>query len=280
MDGAMGTMLQASGLPAGAPPEAWNIDRPEVVRDVSRAYARAGSTLVLTNTFGANRARLGSYALDARVGDVNRAAAALAREGAGKGVLIGGSVGPSGLCTGVDPPPAADLARIFGEQCEALKDGGVDLLVLETFYDMHEFSAALGAAAASGLPFAASMTFQETPRGFFTIMGVKPGEALDEARRHGAVAAGANCTIGSEAMTRLTALMRAHGPGHVCASPNAGMPALEGERTVYRQRAADFAADTAATVAAGATMVGGCCGTTPEFIREMCSALRPGKGTP
>jgi 5-methyltetrahydrofolate--homocysteine methyltransferase len=280
MDGAMGTVLQALGLPAGTPPEAWNLDRPEAVREVSRAYAREGADVVLTNTFGANRARLGSYAMDDRVEAVNRAAAALAREGAGPAVLVGGSVGPSGLCTGIDPPSAAELTRVFSEQCGALKDGGVDLLVLETFYDLHEFRAALEAAAAAGLPFTATMTFQETPRGFFTIMGVTPGEALDEARRNGARAAGANCTIGSEAMTRLTALMRAHGPGHLAASPNAGMPELEGERTVYRQSAEDFAADAAATVAAGATMVGGCCGTTPEFVREMRAVLKTGKRAP
>lgn len=277
MDGAMGTMLQALGLPAGTPPEAWNLERPDVVRGVSRAYAREGSDVVLTNTFGANRARLGSYSMAYAVGPVNRAAAALAREGAGPAVLVGGSVGPSGLCTGIDPPPFSDLVSLFSEQCAALKEGGVDLLAIETFYDVVEFRAALEAASLCGLPFTASMTFQETPRGFFTIMGTRPREALEEARRCGAEAAGANCTIGSEAMTRLTAVMRAHGPGHLAAVPNAGLPELVGDRTVYRQTAADFAADMAATVAAGATIVGGCCGTTPEFIREMAAALGTGK---
>lgn len=273
LDGAMGTMLQALGLPRGAPPEIWTLERPDEVRGVSEAYAREGAAVVLTNSFGANRARLRKYSLHEKVVQLNVDAARLASKGAGRDVLVGGSVGPTGLCTGIDPPPEEELRDIFEEQCAALKEGGVDALVLETFYDAMEFRAALSAASFTKIPFIGLMTFQETPRGFFTMMGVKPSEALDMARENGATAAGANCTLGSGAMVRLAAELVSQGRGPVAVSPNAGMPELEGERTVYRQSPVEFARDITEAVGKGAAIVGGCCGTTPEFIREMAAAL-------
>jgi 5-methyltetrahydrofolate--homocysteine methyltransferase len=273
MDGAVGTMLQDLGLPSGAPPEVWNLERPNEVRDLAASYAGAGSAIVQTNTFGANRARLEKYRLEDNLVEINVRAAKLAREGAGSGVFLAGSVGPSGLCTGINPPAFEMLSAVFAEQCQALVDGGADLLNLETFYDIMEFEAALKAAADSKVPFMASMTFQETPRGFFTMMGVKPSEALRAAREAGAAVVGANCTLGSKAMGRLI-LEMAQGEGApLLMKPNAGQPALEGDRTVYRQTASEFAADMAQAVRSGATVVGGCCGTTPEFIRELASLL-------
>ena len=273
MDGAMGTMLQELGLPPGAPPEIWNLERPNEIRGVAASYADAGSAIVQTNTFGANRARLEKYKLENDLKKINVHGATLAREGAGPGVLVAGSVGPTGLCTGIGPPPFETLNAIFAEQCEALAGGGVDLINLETFYDIMEFEAALKAASDSKVPFMASMTFQETPRGFFTMMGVKPYEALRIAREAGAAVAGANCTLGSEAMGRLTLEMAQGGDAPLLMKPNAGQPVLEGDRTVYRQAPAEFAADMTRVVRSGATVVGGCCGTTPEFIRELVSVL-------
>ncbi len=273
LDGAIGTMLQELGLPPGVPPETWNIERPDEVRSLAEAYARAGAAIVTTNTFGANRARLEEYSLDDRLERINSEGARLAAEGVGGGALVAGSVGPSGLCTGMDPPAESRLEGLFSEQCHSLAGAGVDLLVLETFYDIAEFRCALRAASGCGLPFIAMMTFQETPRGFFTMMGVTPARALDEARSHGAAAAGANCTLGSDAMLRLTVEMASLGPQPLAVSPNAGRPELEGGRTVYRQGPADFAADVARAQEAGAALVGGCCGTTPGFVRAVSSAL-------
>jgi 5-methyltetrahydrofolate--homocysteine methyltransferase len=142
---------------------------------------------------------------------------------------------------------------------------------------MTEFKAAMEAASSTSLPFFASMTFQETPRGFFTMMGVKPTEALRTARGAGATAAGTNCTLGSEAMGRLTIEMTKEGNAPLVMKPNAGQPALEGDRTVYRQTAGEFAADMAKAVSAGVAVIGGCCGTTPEFVRELVSVLRAGE---
>lgn len=276
MDGAMGTMLQDLGLPGGVPPEAWNRERPSDVRRVAQAYAREGSAVVSTNSFGGNRARLERYSMGGEVAAINESAARLARDGAGPGVLVAGSVGPTGLCTGIDPPAEKILRDIFVEQCDALVSGGVDLIVLETFFDMLEFNAALSAVSGCGVPFVACMTFQETPRGFFTMMGVRPGEAIEAARDHGACAAGANCTLGSGPMARLAAEMVSLSDLPVAVSPNAGSPELEGGRTVYRQGPADFARDIAAAVSAGAKLVGGCCGTTPAFIREVAAILGVG----
>lgn len=277
MDGAAGTMLQDLGLPSGKPPEIWNLERPDEIRDLARSYADAGSVIVQTNTFGANRARLEKYGLESSLKKINISGAKLARQGVGTGVLVAGSVGPTGLCTGIGPPQFEKLQAIFEEQCNALLEGGVDLLNLETFYDIMEFEAGLKAASDSKLPFMASMTFMETPRGFFTMMGVKPFEALQVARKAGARAAGANCTLGSEAMERLTVEMAVLGDGPLLMKPNAGLPVLEGDRTIYRQTPAEFAADMARAVRSGAAVVGGCCGTTPEFIRELTSVLQ-GKG--
>ncbi len=276
MDGGMGTAIQALGLAAGAPPETWNLKHPEEVRSISEGYASAGSQIVLTNTFGANRARLEKYSLQDEVHRLNVQGALLAAEGAAGRALVAGSIGPSGLCTGIDPPKSEMLKSVFAEQCGALRDGGVDLLALETFYDMLEFRAALAAASGCGLPYIACMTFQETPRGFFTMMGVKPSEAVKEAREFGAAAAGANCTLGSDAMARLAGELAAIGAGPVAVSPNAGMPELVGGRTVYRQRPEEFASDMMEAIRAGADLVGGCCGTTPAFIRELAENIRGG----
>jgi 5-methyltetrahydrofolate--homocysteine methyltransferase len=276
LDGATGTMLQGMGLPAGAPPEAWILERPDAVRRVAEEYTREGCDVVLTNSFGANRARLEKYGLDGEVLSLNAAAARLAREGAGEDTVVGGSVGPTGLCTGINPPSEEELKGLFLEQCGALADGGADVLVLETFFDLLEFRAALSAAAESGIPFFACMTFQETPRGFFTMMGVTPAQALEAAQDAGALAAGANCTLGSEPMSRLAGELVSLCKIPVAVSPNAGLPELEGDRTVYRQDPADFAGDIVMAVSAGARIVGGCCGTTPWFIREIRAALGDG----
>lgn len=273
MDGAIGTMLQDAGLPAGKPPEAWNLERPEEVRRVAASYADAGSVIVQTNTFGANAARLDGYGLAGNLREINIRAVALAREGVGDRALVAGSVGPTGLCTGINPPPFERLREIYEAQCEALAEGGADVMNLETFFDIAEFNAALEAASGSGVPFMASMTFQETPRGFFTMMGVKPVEALRAAEKAGATAAGANCTLGSGEMGRLIVEMAQEAGGPLLMKPNAGLPVLEGGRTVYRQKPAEFAADMASAVSAGAVVVGGCCGTTPEFIRELVSVM-------
>ena len=273
MDGAIGTMLQDAGLPAGKPPEAWNLERPEVVREVAGSYAEAGSVIVQTNTFGANAARLDGYGLAGSLKEINIRGVALAREGAGGDVLVAGSVGPTGLCTGINPPPFDSLRAVFQAQCEALVEGGADIINLETFFDIAELNAALEAASGSGVPFMASMTYQETPRGFFTMMGVTPAEALRAAEKAGASAAGANCTLGSEGMGRLIVEMVREARSPLLMKPNAGQPALEGGRTVYRQTPGEFAADMARVVNAGAVVVGGCCGTTPEFIRELVSVM-------
>jgi 5-methyltetrahydrofolate--homocysteine methyltransferase len=276
MDGATGTMLQALGLPPGLPPEIWNVECPDEVRKLAAGYAEAGSVIVQTNTFGANAARLEKYGMEGRVRELNVRGATLAKEGMNGEGLVAGSVGPSGLCTGFAPPPLETLRGIFEAQCKALAEGGVDLISLETFYDIMELKAAMEAVCTCELPFVASMTFQETPRGFFTMMGVTPAEALGAARAAGAAAAGANCTLGSEAMGRLIVVMAEDGPGPLLMKPNAGQPVLEGGRTVYRQAPAQFAADVARAVKAGARVVGGCCGTTPDFIRALASILESG----
>ena len=199
-DGAMGTMLFAAGLEAGASPERWNVEHPEKVMAVHRAYAEAGSNLILTNTFGGSRFRLAAHGLAARVGELNRAAAENARKavaGIAHPVLIGGSVGPTGeMLEPLGTLTFDEAVQGFAEQAAALRDGGVDYFQVETFGDLREIEAAIqGIRSVSDLPIVATMSFDTKRR---TMMGTRPQEAASRLRELGVVAFGANCGSGTE----------------------------------------------------------------------------------
>ena len=276
-DGGMGTMLIAEGLQRGTAPELWNVDHPEIVRQIHAAYIAAGAQIILTNSFGGNRLRLKSAHLDARTAEFNRAAALLARLEADRAdhpVVVAGSVGPTGaLLAPLGDLEFEDAVSVFSEQIGALVDGGVDLLWIETMSDLQEVCAAVEACqrTAPGFPRVATMSFDTHGR---TMMGVTPAQALTTIRGLGVVALGANCGNGPDELERVIAAMHeADDQLVLIAKANAGLPHLHGDSTVYEAEP-EAMADYARRVRAfGARIVGSCCGSTPDHIRAIAGAL-------
>jgi 5-methyltetrahydrofolate--homocysteine methyltransferase len=282
----MGTMLFAAGLQFGDPPEAWNLSHPDVVRRIHRSYLDAGSQVLMTNTFGGNRQRLSLHNLQSRVDELNRTAAILLRgevSSAGREALIAGDIGPTGSILAPTGTLAYDEAvDIFAEQAAALAAGGVDLLWVETMSDLAEVKAAIEGVrrAAPALPLIATMTFDT--RGH-TMMGVSPEQAVVALSAWGADAVGGNCGNGPDELLAVVRRMRAASPNaRLVAKSNAGMPELVDMRAVYRTDPATMARYAVEMRDAGATIVGGCCGTTPEHLAAM-AAVAPSvavAGTP
>lgn len=270
-DGAMGTMLQSFGLEAGQCPELWNLTHPEKVQQVHHAYLEAGAQFLTTNTFGGNRLRLSAHGLGVQVAEVNRRAVELAREVAGETAVVMASVGPSGALL----EPLGDLSEaqafdIFSEQITALRDGGADTVILETFMALEEIVTALRAAKSLCMKVIASMSFGTGER---TMMGVTPEQAGTTLMQEGALVVGANCSTGAQEMVPVIRRMRQAVPTPLIAQPNAGMPVLMEGKAVYTQKPEEMAQFAAPFVEAGANIVGSCCGSTPEFTRAIVSAL-------
>ncbi len=271
LDGGMGTLLMAQGLPAGQPPELWNVERPGAVTAAHRAYVEAGCDAVHTNSFGGSPVRLLHFGLAERCEELNAAAVRAARAAGPRFVI--GDVGPTGEYL---PPvgqgdPAAWRAG-FERQVRALASAGVDAVHLETMSDLREALLALAAAraAAPGLPVLASLTFDRKRRGFFTVMGNPLLESLRALREAGAAAVGANCSIPSEAMAELARQAAETGP--LVVQPNAGQPRATDQGLRYDQEPWQFAADLA-PLAGTVAALGGCCGTDPRFIAALAGAL-------
>jgi len=274
----MGSLLQSQGLPAGANPESWCLSRPDVVRAVAEAYLASGSDMVLTNSFGGSPLKLARHGLAERARELNRAAARLAREAAGSGKLVAGSVGPTGRILqdeGGDVTPA-ELYEAFREQVEGLADGGVDAICVETMSSLAEALEAVRAAKEhTRLPVFCTFSFALGRRGFRTMMGVSPELAAREAAAAGADVIGTNCGNGIENMTEIVRLMRAAAPDRpILAQPNAGMPELVDGVTVYPETPEYMSSRVGELIAAGATIVGGCCGTTPQHIAAISERVR------
>ena len=281
-DGAMGTMLFAAGLQFGDPPEVWNLTHPDVVRRIHRGYLDAGSRIVMTNTFGGNRLRLGLHRLESRVAEVNRTAAILLRgevDAHDGEALVAGDIGPSGaIMAPTGTLDYGDAVDLFAEQAAALVAGGADLVWIETMSDLTEMKAAIEAVrrVSAGIPLIATMTFDT--RGH-TMMGVSPEQAVAALTAWGADAIGGNCGNGPDELVGVMTRMRAADPeALLVAKSNAGMPELVDMRAVYRSDRAEMAGKAVAMRAAGATIIGGCCGTTPGHLSEMAVSLR--KDTP
>jgi methionine synthase I (cobalamin-dependent) len=278
-DGAMGTMLFAAGLQFGDPPEVWNLTQPEVIRRVHRGYLDAGSRIVMTNTFGGNRLRLGLHGLEERVDEINRTAAILVRAevtAAGGHALVAGDIGPSGeIVAPLGTLDYEEAVEVFREQAASLIAGGVDLIWIETMSDLNEIKAAVEGVrrASPGIGLITTMTFDT--RGY-TMMGVSPEQAVEALNTWGADAIGGNCGNGPDELIPVIARMHAAAPDAVLvAKSNAGMPELVDMRAVYRADPATMAVQAAAMRDAGATIVGACCGSTPEHLRAMAGALLP-----
>jgi methionine synthase I (cobalamin-dependent) len=276
-DGATGTMLQAAGLPMGVPGEAWILERPEEIVRLHRAYLEAGSELILTATFGGTRPRLKKAGLDAEVGEINRRAAALARETGGEEVYVGGDIGPSGeMMAPLGKLTYQAAVEIFAEQAQALAAGGVDCIYVETMGDLSEARAAVvGARQACSLPVFCTFSFDTHGR---TGMGVSPVQAAQAMAGEGAWATGANCGHAPEEVLEILPQMQASAPGlYLIAKPNAGVPRMARRQVVYDATPEQMAALAVRYVALGAQIVGACCGSSPDHIAAMAKAVR-GKG--
>ncbi|MCS7238053.1 MAG: homocysteine S-methyltransferase family protein [Thermoguttaceae bacterium] len=273
LDGAWGTELQARGLPVGVLPDIWNVDNPQAVWEVARSYVEAGSQIILTNTFGANRFNLKRYGLDDRLEAINRQGVAISKKAANGKAKVFASVGPSGAMLVLGEITNEELENIFGEQTAILAEAGADGIVVETMSDLTEAQLAVRAAKRTGLPVVACMAFQAGKNFDRTIMGVSCAQAAQGLLEAGADVIGANCGRGIESFVDLLRQFRQVTLAPVWLKPNAGMPELVEGRPVYRTLPEEFAAHVPQLVAEGAQFIGGCCGTNPEFVRAICRAL-------
>jgi methionine synthase / methylenetetrahydrofolate reductase(NADPH) len=285
-DGAMGTMLYATGVPLDDCFDALNLSQPEIVSSVHRAYINAGADLIETNSFGANRFRLEQFGLDEKVNAINRRAVKLAREEreiSGRPILVVGSIGPTQRT--MEPfgtVKAEEVRDVYREQIEALLEGGVDALSIETIGDVAEMIEAVKAArAASDLPIIAMMTFAEDGR---TIAGSETKTVVENLLELGVDVIGANCSVGPQRILPVVKAMRKlvkgcgpDAPAIAC-MPNAGWPAYVGGRVIYPSSPEYFADFAKQAIATGVNIIGGCCGTTPEHIAAMRTSINERNG--
>lgn len=272
-DGATGTLLQGMGMPPGQSPEVWAIEQPHQIRALHRGYIDAGSDVILTCTFGGTRFRLGGHDLADRVIEVNRRAAELARAEAGDDIFVAGDMGPTGkLLKPLGPLTSEEAANAYAEQATGLAAGGVDFLLIETMGDLSEARAAIeGARRVTDLPIICTFSFDT--RGH-TMMGVKPTTVAEQIGPL-VQGVGANCGKDPAEYTQFLQAMRSAAPNALLwAKPNAGLPRMVDERPVYEATPAYMGQIAVELCQAGAQVLGGCCGTTPDHIRAMAQALK------
>ena len=272
-DGAWGTQLQARGLEPGACPDAWNLLHPDRVEEVGRAYVDAGTRVLLTNTFRANRIALLHYGMADRVDEINRAGVEISRRAAQGRASVFASVGPTGKLLMTGEISASEVRAAFEEQANALATSGADAIVLETMSDLEEAKLAVAAVRATGLPVVACMTFESGRAHDRTMMGTTPEEAASELTAAGADVIGGNCGQGAEGYIAICKRLHAATKLPIWIKPNAGLPEVSASGVQYRETPESFAGHARALVQAGASFIGGCCGTTPEFIRVVSCAL-------
>lgn len=269
-DGAWGTELQKLGLATGVVPDTWNIAQPERVESVARAYADAGSEVILTNTFRANAIAMPGISradLDA----INRAGVALSRRAAPK-VLVFASIGPTGKVLAASNVSASEVVAAYTAQAQSLKDGGADALVVETMSDIEEARLAVEAAKGTGLPVIASFAFDSGRNKDRTMTGATPEAVAGAMSEAGADAVGANCGVGIEQAVAICQRLSASCDLPIWIKPNAGLPIVEGTSVRYATSAAFFASHFRVLQESGAAFLGACCGSTPEFIRALVTA--------
>ena len=273
-DGGWGTELQKLGLDAGSCPDHWNLTHPESVARVARSYVDAGSAVILTNTFGANRFRLARHGLDGLLAEINESGARISRQAVESRSLVFGSMGPSGVLLMTGEVTEGELFDSFRQQAAALWRGGVDALLIETMSDVAELrTAARAAREATPLPLVLSMTFDSGKEKTQTMMGVTPERAVPEMESAGAWMVGANCGAGPETYVKICRRMRSVTSKPIWVKPNAGVPRLEAGGPVYPYDPEVFAGFVTELRDAGANVIGGCCGTSPEYIERLAARL-------
>ena len=266
-DGAWGTELLARGLDPGTPPDTWNLTHPERVEDVAHAYVEAGSQIILTNTFRAN-----AIAMEGNLDEINRAGVAISKRAAAGRALVFASLGPTGKILVAGQISEEQASKAFASQAAALAAAGADALLLETMSDIEEARVAVAAARSTGLPVIVSFAFDSGRNKDRTMMGATPEAVAAAMAEAGADAVGANCGVGVEQATSLCRRLQAACDLPIWIKPNAGLPKMEGASVRYTTLAESFASYYAALRETGAAFLGGCCGSTPEFIRALVSA--------
>lgn len=273
LDGATGTNLMEAGMPIGVCPEAWVMEHPDVILDLQRRYIEAGSHIVYAPTFTGNRIKLEEYGLENRLEEINRTLVKLSRQAVEGKALVAGDM----TMTGQQLFPMGELmfeelVEVYKEQARILADAGVDLFVVETMMSLQECRAAvLAIREVCDLPVMVTLTYNEDGR---TLFGTPPETAVVVLQSLGVDAIGVNCSTGPMEMVPLVEKMAEYSTVPLIAKPNAGLPELEGKKTVYRMTPEEFAEAGAALVKAGASIVGGCCGTTEAHIRALADAVR------
>lgn len=274
-DGAWGTELQARGLTTGEFPDAWNLTHADRVAEVAQAYVAAGSRVILTNTFGANRVRLAGHALADQIVEINRQGVHISRRAAAGRACVFASLGPSGKMLMAGETTEDELAAAFAEQARALAEGGAEAIVIETMSDLAEARLALAAAKATGLPVVACMVFDAGRDKDRTMMGTTPEQVARELTDAGADVIGANCGVGIERYVPVCRRLKAATDRPIWIKANAGLPAMVDGQIIYQTTPEMFASHVPELVQAGASFIGGCCGTNPAFIRAVKQRLGP-----
>ncbi len=274
-DGAWGTFLHAKGLKPGQCPELWNIEHPEEVFDIAKSYIDAGADMVETNSFGGSSFKLVHYGLDGRAAELNQAAAAISRKAAG-GKFVLGSVGPTGKILMMGEVTPEEVYDSFKEQVIALEKGGADAIIFETFSDIDEARLAIRAAKENtSLEVICTMTFERTVNGEYrSMMGVSPTDMMQELLPEGVDIIGANCGNGIEGMIEIVKEIRlCNAEIPVLVHANAGMPVYHDGKTLFPETPEQSASFVKAILDAGVNVIGGCCGTTPEHIRQIAKVV-------
>ncbi len=279
LDGAMGTQLQTRGLPVGVCPELWALEHPQILISVHQAYKEAGAEIIYTSTFGANRIKFLNYGLKKDIVEINASLARLARRVAKDEILVAGDIGPLGRF--IEPFGELDFeeaVHIFKEQVRGLVAGGVDLLVVETMLDIQEARAALLAVKEITDKFTiVTMSFEKSGR---TLSGNDPLSVLVTLQSLGADAFGCNCSTGPQAMLKIMRRLKPYACVPLVAKPNAGLPLLSQDRTIFKMREEEFARWGLRLALAGTNLIGGCCGTSPGHIKSLKEALKAVKPVP
>jgi len=268
-DGSWGTQMQQRGLQRGECPDSWNLSHPDQVQDVARQYVDAGSQIILTNTFGGSRISLQKYKLGDEAVAINAAGVEISKKASGDRALVFASIGPSGKMLITRETTTQELQTVFEEQATAQAQAGADGIIVETMIDIVEACIAATAAKQTGLPVIASMVFDSGENKDRTMMGNTPEEVVEELTKIGVDGIGANCGQGIEAFLPICKRMRQATDLPIWMKPNAGLPEMIDDKTVFRTTAQEFVQYVPELIQAGADFIGGCCGTDQAFVHDI-----------
>jgi 5-methyltetrahydrofolate--homocysteine methyltransferase len=275
-DGGMGSMLIDQGLKGGEAPETWNITQPDTIRDIHETYYKAGADIATTNTFGASPMKLAKMNVDMDMEAINRAGIQLAKKARGRDQYVAAEMGdPGQMLSPLGPLSVEDALTCFSDQARILAQEEPDIFIIETVFDLKLAKTAIQAIkSVTDIPIACSMTFKETPKGFFTIFGSAPEESMKALADQGASVVGANCSMGSDTMVRLASQIRSAVNLPVIIQPNAGLPQIKPDQTIFYPESLEFFTENILKIKEiGIEIVGGCCGTTPEYIQSIQEKL-------